>query len=175
MLIWVVLIRRDCVYCDILEWKFCKQTSYWSKTSFFSQLKIITNFHPKISYEKDMNKSYLDFLGVAGVPGGVTPLPLALLSPITLTSSLTDTPINSGGISLLTEAAAAEAAEATFDLVGLCEPGLFMASPLNHFYRGHKKKRIWIYFLDKLRNKALTKYEGPSCVWTAPKNGVGFF
>ena len=98
-----------------------------------SEPKIITNFHPKISYEKDMNKSYLDFLGVAGVPGGVTPLPLALLSPITLTSSLTDTPINSGGISLLTEAAQAEAAEATFDLVGLCEPGLFMASPLNHF------------------------------------------
>jgi len=62
-------------------------------------------------------------------------LPLALLSPITSTSSLTDTPINSGGISLLTEAAAAEAAEATFDLVGLCEPGLFMASPLNHFWK----------------------------------------
>lgn len=64
-------------------------------------------------------------------------MPLALLSPITLTSSLTDTPINSGGISLLTEAAAAEAAEATFDLVvvGLCEPGLFMASPLNHFWK----------------------------------------
>ena len=85
-----------------------------------------------------VGKTYLDFLGVAGVPGGVTPLPLARLSPITLTSSLTDTPINSGGISLLTEAAAAEAteaAEAILDLVGLCDPGLFMASPLNHFYR----------------------------------------
>ena len=96
----------------------------------------LTNVQNKV----DKIGSYLDFLGVAGVPGGVTPLPLALLSPITLTSSLTDTPINSGGISLLTEAAAAEAAEATFDLVGLCEPGLFMASPLNHFYRGQKKK-----------------------------------
>ena len=98
----------------------------------------MTNVENKV----DKIGSYLDFLGVPGVPGGVTPLPLALLSPITLTSSLTDTPINSGGISLLTEAAAAEAAEATFDLVvvGLCEPGLFMASPLNHFYRGHKKR-----------------------------------
>ena len=86
-------------------------------------------------------------------------MPLALLSPITLTSSLTDTPINSGGISLLTEAAAAEAAEATFDLVGLCEPGLFMASPLNHFYRGHKKKKD----LNIFSSKALTKYEWPSC------------
>ena len=37
-----------------------------------------------------------------GVPGGVTPLPLALLSPITLTSSLTETPCSSGGMSLLT-------------------------------------------------------------------------
>lgn len=37
----------------------------------------------------------------AGVPGGVTPLPLALLSPMTLTSSLTETPWSSGGISLL--------------------------------------------------------------------------
>ena len=89
----------------------------------------LTNFCQLV----DKNDAYLDFLGVAGVPGGVTPFPLALLSPITLTSSLTDTPINSGGMSLLTEAAAAEAAEATFDLVGLCEPGLFMASPLNHF------------------------------------------
>ena len=26
-----------------------KQTSYWSKTGFFSQLKIIINFHPEIS------------------------------------------------------------------------------------------------------------------------------
>ena len=43
----------------------------------------------------------LDFLGVPGVPGGVTPLPLALDAPITLTSSLTETPWSSGGISLL--------------------------------------------------------------------------
>ena len=42
-----------------------------------------------------------DFLGVPGVPGGVTPLPLALEAPITLTSSLTDTPWSSGGMSLL--------------------------------------------------------------------------
>ena len=43
----------------------------------------------------------LDFRGVPGVPGGVTPLPLALDAPITLTSSLTETPCSSGGISLL--------------------------------------------------------------------------
>lgn len=43
-----------------------------------------------------------DFRGVPGVLGGVTPLPLARLAPITLTNSLTDTPCNSGGISLLT-------------------------------------------------------------------------
>jgi len=35
------------------------------------------------------------------VLGGVTPFPFALLAPITLTSSFTDTPCNSGGISLL--------------------------------------------------------------------------
>ena len=34
----------------------------------------------------------LDFLGVPGVPGGVTPLPFALLAPMTFTSSLTETP-----------------------------------------------------------------------------------
>ena len=40
-------------------------------------------------------------LGVAGgVFGGVAPFPLALDSPIALTSSFTDTPCNSGGISL---------------------------------------------------------------------------
>ena len=37
-----------------------------------------------------------------GVPGGVTPLPLALLSPITFTNSFTETPWSSGGISLFT-------------------------------------------------------------------------
>ena len=42
-----------------------------------------------------------DFLGVPGVPGGVTPLPLALEAPITFTSSFTETPWSSGGISLL--------------------------------------------------------------------------
>ena len=31
-------------------------------------------------------------LRVTGVPGGVTPFPLALDSPMTLTSSLTETP-----------------------------------------------------------------------------------
>ena len=36
-----------------------------------------------------------------GVPGGVTPFPFALLSPITFTNSFTDTPCNSGGMSLL--------------------------------------------------------------------------
>lgn len=34
----------------------------------------------------------LDFRGVPGVPGGVTPFPLARLAPITFTSSLTETP-----------------------------------------------------------------------------------
>jgi hypothetical protein len=76
-------------------------------------------------------------LGVPGVPGGVTPLPLALLSPMTLTSSLTETPISSGGMSLLTMAAAAAATpEVTVDFLGtggLWEPPLRMASPLNHF------------------------------------------
>ena len=47
-------------YYNILGWKLCKQTSYWSKTVFFSQLKIITNFHPKITSQniirKDTNK-----------------------------------------------------------------------------------------------------------------------
>lgn len=42
-----------------------------------------------------------DLRGVPGVLGGVTPLPLARLAPITLTSSLTDTPCSSGGMSLL--------------------------------------------------------------------------
>ena len=36
-----------------------------------------------------------------GVPGGVAPLPLALLAPITFTSSFTETPCSSGGRSLL--------------------------------------------------------------------------
>lgn len=36
-----------------------------------------------------------------GVSGGVEPLPLARLSPIALTSSLTETPTSSGGMSLL--------------------------------------------------------------------------
>jgi hypothetical protein len=35
-----------------------------------------------------------------GVPGGVTPFPLARLSPIAFTKSFTDTPTNSGGKSL---------------------------------------------------------------------------
>lgn len=35
-----------------------------------------------------------------GVPGGVTPFPLARLSPIAFTRSFTDTPTNSGGRSL---------------------------------------------------------------------------
>ena len=42
-----------------------------------------------------------DLRGVPGVPGGVTPLPLAREAPITLTSSLTETPCSSGGMSLL--------------------------------------------------------------------------
>ena len=74
-------------------------------------------------------------MGVAGVPGGVTPLPLALLSPITLTSSLTDTPINSGGISLLAEAAEAAAAKGFLEVGGLCDAVRLMASPLNNFWK----------------------------------------
>lgn len=35
-----------------------------------------------------------------GVPGGVTPFPLARLSPIAFTRSFTDTPASSGGRSL---------------------------------------------------------------------------
>lgn len=37
---------------------------------------------------------------LGGVPGGVSPFPLALLSPIALTSSLTETPTKSEGTSL---------------------------------------------------------------------------
>ena len=33
----------------ICWWKLSKQTSYWPKTGFFSHLKIIIKFHPKIS------------------------------------------------------------------------------------------------------------------------------
>ena len=59
---------------DILIWKLGKQTSYWSKTGFLSQLIIIINFHTKIwlyyHYKitsqnivpKDMNKFSKDFL-----------------------------------------------------------------------------------------------------------------
>lgn len=39
-------------------------------------------------------------LGLRGVPGGVTPLPFALDSPIAFTRSFTDTPISSDGKSL---------------------------------------------------------------------------
>ena len=42
----------------------------------------------------------LDLRSDAGVPGGVGPLPLARLSPMILTRSLTDTPWSSGGMSL---------------------------------------------------------------------------
>lgn len=80
----------------------------------------------------------LDFLGVPGVPGGVTPFPLALLAPITLTSSLTETPCNSGGISLLNGIGflCISAGEAfLLNAGGLDDPlGLLPASsPLNHF------------------------------------------
>ena len=37
-------------YYDIFGWKSCKQTSYvLVQNRFFSQLKIITNFHPKLT------------------------------------------------------------------------------------------------------------------------------
>ena len=42
-----------------------------------------------------------DLRGVPGVLGGVTPFPLAREAPITFTSSFTETPCSSGGISLL--------------------------------------------------------------------------
>ena len=38
---------------------------------------------------------------MGGVLGGVTPFPFALLSPMTLTSSFTEIPCSSGGMSLL--------------------------------------------------------------------------
>ena len=72
-------------------------------------------------------------LGVAGVPGGVTPLPLARLSPMTFTSSLTDTPINSGGMSLF--AAAAAPMGPFLEVGGLCEAVRLMASLLNSFWK----------------------------------------
>ena len=70
-------------------------------------------------------------LGVAGVPGGVTPFPLARLSPMTFTSSLTDTPINSGGMSLF----AAAATMGFLEVGGLCEAVRLMASLLNSFWK----------------------------------------
>lgn len=82
----------------------------------------------------------LDFLGVPGVPGGVTPLPFALLAPMTLTSSLTETPCSSGGISLLNGIAflCASAGDAfLLGTGGLDDPlGLLPgSSPLNHFWK----------------------------------------
>ena len=67
---------------------------------------------------------------MAGVPGGVTPLPLALLSPMTFTNSLTDTPINSGGISLF-----AAAIKGFLEVGGLCEAVRLIASLLNSFWK----------------------------------------
>ena len=68
---------------------------------------------------------------------------MALDSPITFTSSLTDTPINSGGMSLLIEAAAEDDKDEAPDVDGgvifletggLCDPDLRIGlSPLNHF------------------------------------------
>ena len=50
-------------------------------------------------------------LPIPGVPGGVTPFPFARLSPITFTNSFTDTPCNSGGMSLLIILAASVAGD----------------------------------------------------------------
>ena len=82
----------------------------------------------------------LDFLGVPGVPGGVTPLPFALLAPMTFTSSFTDTPWSSGGISLLNGIGflCMSAGDAfLLGTGGLDEPlGLLPgSSPLNHFWK----------------------------------------
>jgi len=82
----------------------------------------------------------LDFLGVPGVPGGVTPLPFALLAPMTLTSSFTETPCSSGGISLLNGMGfLCRSAGDAFLLGtgGLDDPlGLLPgSSPLNHFWK----------------------------------------
>jgi len=82
----------------------------------------------------------LDFLGVPGVPGGVTPFPFALLAPITFTSSLTETPWSSGGISLLNGIGfLCKSAGDAFLLGtgGLDDPlGLLPgSSPLNHFWK----------------------------------------
>ena len=57
---------------------------------------------PRLAPELQAEDPDLALLWLGGVPGGVTPLPLALLSPITLTSSLTETPCSSGGMSLFT-------------------------------------------------------------------------
>ena len=46
-------------YYNILGWKLYKQTSYWSKTGFFSQLKIIIKFHPKLFVITSMYKNRL--------------------------------------------------------------------------------------------------------------------
>jgi len=79
-------------------------------------------------------------LGVPGVPGGVIPLPLALLAPITLTSSFTETPCSSGGISLLNGMVgflwASPGDDFRLEDGGLADlEGLFSSSPLNHFWK----------------------------------------
>ena len=45
-------------YYHILGWKLSKQTSYCSKTGFFSQLKIKTNFHSKITSQNIVRKGH---------------------------------------------------------------------------------------------------------------------
>jgi len=79
-------------------------------------------------------------LGVPGVPGGVMPLPLALLAPITFTSSFTETPCSSGGMSLFTGIEYflcwSIGDDFLLDDGGLADlEGLFSSSPLNHFWK----------------------------------------
>ena len=79
--------------------------------------------------------------------GGVTPLPLARLAPITLTSSLTETPCSSGGMSLLTgkEDLRASAAAAGDDRrlgEGLPDLAAELSSDLNHFWKNDFRSSV---------------------------------
>ena len=52
-------------YHDSLGQKLSKQISYWFQTGFYSQLKIIINFHPKISYQRTWTSlKTLEILGL---------------------------------------------------------------------------------------------------------------
>ncbi len=89
-----------------------KAAPFWLKKNFMSLIKRgclkrknahrqTVSVNKKVSSERTLTLPDATLRCDAGVPGGVTPFPLARLSPMTLTSSLTETPWSSGGMSLL--------------------------------------------------------------------------